>query len=323
MDYTISNVLEIIRNWYLEFEPEEQTEDFDDIEEKEESEEITYDLEAAEHVQEKIMELSTFHYDDYINLITLLTLDYYNILSSGEYESNEDDDVILELIENIDKYNLLSCIESGETTFLDNIISLILEHYEFGNYANVLNFSYYNYSNMDRVFKSPLGRKIYKEFHPNILEELNNLNEYKKQIKLENSTYEIKINSLFEYIYYLLVYKQIIKNKFVLVDIFVDRLMELEEENNKLYMKIINYIIGYFYLVTDKKEKNNIELNEVQLENLNWLKNNNINNIYERTEIHFLVKEFINYDLIEYDNLLNESNGEVKQMVKKLSDKNK
>ena len=323
MNYTISNVLEIIRRWYLEFVPEEQTDDFEEIEENEESEEIPYDLEAAGHVQEKIMELSTFYYEDFIDLIRLLTLEYYNILSSGEYESNEDDDVILELIENIDKDNLLSCIESGETTFLDNIISLILEHYEFGNYADVLNFSYYNYSNMDRVFKSPLGKKIYKEFHPNILEELNNLNEYKKQIKLENSGYEIKINSLFEYIYYLLVYKQIIKNKFVLVDIFVDRLMELEEENNKLYMEIINYIIGYFYLVTDKKEKNNIELNEVQLENLNWLKSNNINNIYERTEIHFLVKEFINYDLIEYDNLLNESNDKVKQMVKKLSYKDK
>ena len=270
------------------------------------------------------MELSTYNYEEFLNIVELLILEYYNIMCSGEFELNEHDIEILEFIEECDKDNLISSIESGETEFLDNIISVIMEYYEFGDYTDILDFSCYDYNNMNNVYKSDDGKKIYEQFHPNLLEELNNLNTYKKEKSFENFIDKKEINTLFEYIYYILIFKQIIKDKFILVNKFADKLIELKQKNNKLYNEILNYIISYFYVIMERKQKDNEELQGTQKENLKHLRNNNLNYIYENPTIYCFINEFIDYDIIEYDSLLNESNDKVKEMVKRLTiDNNK
>ena len=179
---------------------------------------------------------------------------------------------------------------------------------------------FYSYDNMDNVYKSDVGKKKYKEFHPNLSKELCLLNNKKQQKRHMKAIEKIEITSLFSFIYYLLTFKQLLKDEFMLGCAFQDKLMELRRKNKKLFNEILSYLIGYYYIVMDKKiiDEDDEELGE-ERRLLEDIRNDEIEYILDCAPVGILISNFINYDFIEYDKLLNESSDKVKSMVKKLS----
>lgn len=339
MKYTIPSVLDKINKWYFEFLPKDDVLLDARMQKMDESREDgfydAYDEEALMYVCDKIMELSLSDYEEFSDIVSLLTLEYFNIMCNKdalfeEYDAYEnefkddtefDDEEILDTIRECNKEDFVDDILDEENDYLVAILSLILEYYDFG-YVDALDFSSYDYGNMDNAYKSDIGKNVYEEFHPNLSEELNHFNKQKKQNQILETIRNLNINSLLSFVCYIKTFNQYFDNKSLLISEFTDKLMKIKEENKKLYNEILCYVVSYFYMVIDDKQNNNEELSVTQRKNLEYLKSNNLKDLFDNPSIYCFITQFINYDFMEYDNLLNNSSNEVKSMVKKLTMKN-
>ena len=321
MNYIISDILDKIQTWYFEFLPEKE-EIFESsiLEENEDEEDVSYDEDAFVYVYDNIMELSLSNYEEFSDIVSLLTLEYFNIICSDEFKPNEEDIQTLNLLKEYNKEEFIDMVQNSEEDILFDMLSLILEYYEIGDIE--MDFSFYSYDNMEKTYKSNFGKKLYKEFHPNLYGELNVLNNQKQQKKFVKDIDKLEITLVFNFIYYLLVYKQLLREE-LLSSHFQTKLIELKRKNNTLYKNILSYLIGYYYIVMDKNiiDENDEELGEERCL-LEDIKNGNLEYIFECAPVGILISNFINYDFIEYDKLLNESSDEVKTLVKKLNGNN-
>lgn len=322
MEYIISDILKKIQKWYFEFIPEKEV-DFENsiLDEIEDDEEDSYDEDAFVYVYDNIMNLVLSDYEEFLDIVSLLTLEYFNIMCSEEFEPNKEDIQILNLLKECNKDEFIDKVQEGEEDILFDMLSLILEYYDFGD-VDIIDFSCYSYDNMDKVYKSDIGKKLYEEFHPNLSNELSGLSKQKREKQIIKTIEKLEITSLFSFIYYMLTFKQILTDEINLYRSFLDKLIELRRKNNKLYNEILSYLIGYYYIVMDKKMIDDDEELGEERKILDNLRNDNLKDVFDCPQLGIYILEFINYDFMEYDKLLNESSDKVKSMVKKLNGNN-
>lgn len=244
-----------------------------------------------------------------------------------EYDEEDDEafyeeqQKLIEKIEECDKESFIASIKKEENDDLFNMIYTILDYHEYSLYEE-LDYRFYGYENMNAVLKTDNGKCVYKHFHPDLNSELKNLYTYLKKKKIIDSLDKLEITSLFKYIYSMLVYKQLILEEKDLACEFHNKLEEVKYNNKELYDEILYFLISYFYMSIDKKYTEGKKLDDFEKEMLKTLRKEELSKVITQPKTYFLIKEFINFDFIEYDELVKTSSEPVKKVVKKLTNKN-
>lgn len=356
MEYTFTNKLKKIYEWNKEY-IEINNINLEELAKNIDKEECSFIDDVTNYIYSKIISLAKTDHTEFKNLVSLITLEFYNIMSEPEidlkedldeindqeefddYEEdeNEDEDVseidengdefsykqleLIEKIEECDKESFIDSIEKEKNDDLFYILYTILDYHDY-SLQEKLDYPFYGYENMNEVLKSEEGKSVYKNFHPDLNSELKNLSTYLRKKKIIDSLDKLEITSLFKYIYSILVYKQLILNEEDLVCEFNNKLNELKYDNRELYDEILYFLIAYFYMVIDKKYTEGKKLDIFEKETLKSLKKEDLTEVISKPKTDYLIKEFINFDFIEYDELVRNSSEPVKKVVKKLTNKN-
>lgn len=312
---TIKDALLKIYEWYF---------DYKNTYDCKLNEDEYYNDEAMMYIHDCVLSLSDKEFD---KIMSLLILEYYNILlyeqkyydAFPEEKTNIDDEEfeiseqILEYIKDYNKEELLDSIRHGNSEYLIDILDLILSDYKFEE-NDIYVIEDYNYDYLNYNLKNEEILNIYKEFHPNLYEEKNNIVNYYKEEELQTNINNYKVKSVFEYIYCFLIAKQLLKNNQIKY-LFNIKLLQIKEQNYELYESICCYILSYMYVVLSNKE--NIDKSELFI--LKRIRNKDKNLFNTINFYDDIFKCFIDWDIIKHETMLNKSSDEVKKMVKKLN----
>ena len=244
MNYTLINAINRLK---IIFDKETKDRNILDIEDA-----LSY--ENVKDVYNKILEISYNDYEDFSSLISLLTIEYFNIICNDMKNNNivskKQVKVLLHII-NSSKNDYIRYLYLEELNDLLVIISTIIEEYSFDCEFEL---DEYPYSYIEDLLKDSNVLSIYKEYHPDFELEMNKLNEYIESNKTYEMISKLKIKDVYSFIYIFSVLKQNIEDKYDLISMVMSKLWEIYGRNERLYKKIVYYLCGYFYV----KNKNKI-----------------------------------------------------------------
>lgn len=273
---------------------------------------MQYYTSIKEDLLEYFKDLRNNNYDLYIDFVSLLTLEYYNIVIQdieplGDCYDLDENDVFC-AIKDMSKHEFLECLEYEENDYLEEIIECIIQEYD-PEFKEVVS---YDYLYVEQFLKEKEFQEIYEKFHPNLKAELKEINKYLCNVKLIDSC-DMKFEKLFDYIYLALFTKANAEKSIYYHDILTYKLNDIKVKNEKLYNEILLYLIQFLYVyIKDKKDKSLIET--AALETIEEEPQEDITYI---TDEEFLIENFYNYDILKHANLIQNLSEDVIKKTKK------
>ena len=252
-------------------------------------------------------------YEYFYNLVSLLTVEYFNIMCNDMKNNNiihDNEKRVLFHIINSNRSDYINALYMEELKDLITIIAVIIEEY---NFDCDFELDEYPYSYIEDFIKDENVLNIYKEYHPNFESEMDKFNKY---IEL-NKTYEmiskLKIKGVFNFIYDFLVLKQSIEDKYELISIFMSKLWELYSKNEKLYMKILYFLCGYYYSINNNKKSCDHEAQALlkAIEHCD-------DDLVSISRLDLLLDEFISFDLLDLEKALGKFPMKMKKKMIKM-----
>ena len=233
-------------------------------------------------------------YDDFCEITSLLIIEFFNIMCNDMKNNNLIQDnqkrVLLHIIHS-DKDDYIKSMYMEELKDLLVIISAIIEEY---NFDCEFELEEYPYSYIEDLIKDSNVLNIYKKYHSNLELEMDKINEYIESNKLYEMISSLKVDDMFTFIYDFLILKQSIEDKYELVSIFMSKLWKIYSKNERLYMRIVYFLCGYYY-ITNKDKKGCDHESQTLLKAIEKCDDNLVN----ITRLDLLLNEFINFDLLK------------------------
>ena len=315
----------------LLFEDEEECEDEDEID----YDEFDYELGKKGYslrdslddnenailsaLENEIISKSDDNYEEYYKMISLLAIEYYNLICAARvdyqdcYKSTKKEMELINIIENSDLSELIGSISDLENDYLLEIIVTIINEYEPEiDYVE----EDYDYLYLQDIINDRKVQKVYMKFHPNLKEEIKNFDKYAYHLRISDKVEQIDVDSLFSFIYVHLVVRQLISNKLHYLDIMASKLNQISIDNEKLYKEIVLYLTRFYYVtLKDKKSVNEIEQSAIDI-----IEEEPKKNVCYLPELNTLITNFYNYDIMvsntKIDNLSDDMKKKTKKFIK-------
>lgn len=271
--------------------------------------------ETVKDVYDRIMKISEKDYNDFSNFVSLLTIEFVNIMCNDYKKnnniSNKQKNALFH-ISNSNKEDYIKFLYLEEISDLFIILSSIFEEY---NFDCKFELEEYPYAYIQDLLSDKDVLNIYKEYHPDFELEMNQFNEYKESIKTYEIISNLKIKGVFSFIYYFSVLKNSIDDRYTLISMFMGKLWEIYSYNEKLYKKILYYLCGYFY-----SKNKNIKSSDHEIQTLlSAIKYSDGTNLANIDRLDILLNEFINFNLLDFVDSLDEFPKSMKKVMMKIS----
>ena len=267
-----------------------------------------------DEVKIEILKLSETNYKKFSNLISLLALEYYNlvfydILTNKDFKKLDDNNVVIRDMINKSKKEFISDIQMNINNNLDTMLLYFFDEY---NYEKVL--IEYDYNYVIPHIDSLLTRFLYEKFHPNYKEEIYEANKYKLNCDIET----MRITNVLEFIHMALMCKANVEDSCDFAQILQEKMWIIAEENENLYNELILYLTKYFYIeyINGKFDR---ELIPTEKDIIEFVENGKINDILKLEPDYELLKAFYNFDIMEYIEMSQKIDSSKKEKIKKLN----
>lgn len=272
-----------------------------------------FDISVLDDMIGHFKDLEREDYDFYLDFVSLLALEYYNIVIQDkddydEYYVDEDNDLLM-AIKDMSKDEFIKCVEYDENDFLIEIIDTILDEYD----PEPEEVCEYDYVYIERFFNEEEFQKVYNKFHPNLELELEEIKKYMCNSELMDYVSKISFTKLFDYIYLSLLTKVNVDKKIYYHDILTYKLQKIFNENEELYNEIILYLTQFLYVyIKNKKEKSDFEI-----EVINTIEEEPKDGIEYITDEDYLIDSFYDYDILTHHRMIQNLSEDTKKKTKK------
>ena len=252
-------------------------------------------------------------YKTYSDLVSLLSIEYYNLIlidieNCEEYYPEQDNE-LLTYMKYTSKDRYINTIDDEDSSYLDEIIRVIIQKYKPGYTEHVE----YDYLYLERFFDKKDFQNIYVKIHPNLKAELEEIKKYYAHTLLLDSVRKIEFKNLFDFIYLSLFSHTNCDKRIYYQEILAYKLNDLINSNKKLYNQIMTYMTQFLYVhLKNKKDRDVLED-----EALSALEESEMHDATYFIDVDYLVDTFYNYDILKHDLLIRNMSEETKNRTKK------
>ena len=272
--------------------------DYEDLEEEEELELLTY-------ITDEILTMPEDEQDDFIALLSL----YYYITMVSEISTEDDFRELLDLnselcdkvIRNMigkSKDDFIDSVKEQENEMLDDLVRFIIEEdmgmYTYMELENGID-EFDCWPRVKEVFKDKRHQNIFKKFHPNIVAESREYKKYYDNEELLKKMVNLNINSVGEFINVFLQARQLFSNSDYVRYFLFQYIFRANDNKSPALPQIMTFILKYYYVrdylnCPERLDKTTREI-AYALEDIEYNTTTGLSNFLNR---------FLNFDLIKY-----------------------